>query len=70
MVKKMKFWTYVQIRSTIRTLYPNKDKKKFGQLNKEYQEAGNCAFFLMVFGHFEMVSSKIPRSFTYVSNFR
>ena len=40
------------------------------KLNKEYQEAGNCAFFLMVFGHFEMVSSKIPRSFTYVSNFR
>ena len=30
--KTTKFRTYVQIRSTLRTLYPNMDKKKFGQV--------------------------------------
>ena len=30
--KPTKFRTYVQIRSTLRTLYPNMDKKKFGQV--------------------------------------
>ena len=27
--KTTKFWTYVQIRSTLHTLYPNMDKDKF-----------------------------------------
>ena len=30
--KTTKFWICVQIRSTLRTLYPNMGKKKFGQV--------------------------------------
>ena len=33
-------------------------------------EAGKDIFFLMMFGHSEIVSSKIPRIFMYFSNFR
>ena len=33
-------------------------------------EAGKSVFFLMMFRNFEIVSSKVPKSFMYFSNFR
>ena len=45
--KRTKFWTYVQIRSTLRTLYPYMDKKSLDKYSSVYP-----TFVPKKFGHF------------------